>query len=219
MVTLKSLRWSLRQERSSSQAKANLNDVLKQDSNHIIIDVTWDLAPIDFIYCIGKKNIHSFNRGYYECIKSPLDGKYIIPLNQSRNPEALELWTGLSKPADYLWAKALCQATWLFTSQGLLAYTLIFRKRDAIGKARSRATVAMCKLYCCGVICYSYAAILECANGSFDALIGHPYLQTCRMTRVCNLHNYISVQQSLYDVELSRRNSGEDKVLGQPEGL
>ena len=39
-----------------------MNDELKRDSKHIIIDVTRDLAPIDFIYCIGKKNIHSLNK-------------------------------------------------------------------------------------------------------------------------------------------------------------
>ena len=71
MVILKSSRWSVRQERSSSQAKANF----ETDSKHIFVDVTWDLAPIDFIYCIGKKNIHSFNKGYFEGINSPLDGK------------------------------------------------------------------------------------------------------------------------------------------------
>ena len=121
MVILKSSRWSVRQERSSSQAKANLNDALKRDSKHIFVDVTWGLAPIDFIYCIGKKNIHLLNKGYFRGHLTAPWWEYIIPLNQPRNPEALGLWTGLSKPADYLWAKALRQATWLFTSQGLLA--------------------------------------------------------------------------------------------------
>jgi hypothetical protein len=62
-----------------------LNDALKRDSKHIFVDVTWGPAPIDFIYCIGKKNIHLLNKGYFEGINSPLMGIH-HPIESAKKP-------------------------------------------------------------------------------------------------------------------------------------
>jgi len=76
---------------------------------------------------------------------------------------------------------------------------------------KSEAIVATCKLYCCGIICHSCAAILECTNGSFDALIGHPCLSTMLSDHMSMQSIQLCYLKDLINVEHSSCSSGEDK--------
>jgi hypothetical protein len=60
---------------------------------------TWDGSPIDFIYCICKKNILSPNKKIFRGHYAPSQWVYVTPLAHVRTLEALAS-NGAFKPAD-----------------------------------------------------------------------------------------------------------------------